>query len=286
MLTRVDEASDSDSGRQVADRAGDDVLRAPDGAFHRAAVYRRGDVVVKETGPWASAVFSLLRHLADVGFAWAPPLVGLGTGPSGGPAIRYRYVEGEFTQPGPWSLDGAAAIGRMLRDLHDATATYRPPPDAQWKPWFGRALGGPDRLVGHCDLAPWNIVARDGLPVALIDWEVAGPVDRLTELAQACWLNAKLHDDLVAEREGLPPLAERARLLRAIVDGYGLPARRRRGFVDRIVEFVVHDAAAEADDLGVTPESADPRYAWALAWPIRGAAWMLRNRAVLQNALT
>jgi len=44
-----------------------------------------------------------------------------------------------------------------------------------------------------------------------------------------------LHDDIVARREGLPPLAERARQLRAIVDGYGLSARERRGFVDRIV---------------------------------------------------
>jgi thiamine kinase-like enzyme len=64
--------------------------------------------------------------------------------------------------------------------------------------------------MGHCDVAPWNIVARAGMPVALIDWEFAGPVDPLVELAQACWLNAKLHDDIVAEREGLP-LAGRSR---------------------------------------------------------------------------
>jgi len=33
--------------------------------------------------------------------------------------------------------------------------------------------------------------------VALIDGELAGPVDPLVELAQACWLNAKLDDDVV-----------------------------------------------------------------------------------------
>jgi aminoglycoside phosphotransferase (APT) family kinase protein len=53
--------------------------------------------------------------------------------------------------------------------------------------------------------APWNIVARDGMPVALIDWEFAGPVDPLVELAQAAWLNAKLHDDLVAQIAGITP---------------------------------------------------------------------------------
>ena len=42
----------------------------------------------------------------------------------------------------------------MLRELHDATAPYRPPPDAVWRPWFGRALGGARHIVGHCDVDP------------------------------------------------------------------------------------------------------------------------------------
>ena len=146
------------------------------------------------------------------------------------------YIEGEFTQPGPWSLEGATAVGTLLRQLDEATASYTAAPDAIWGPWFGRALGGPARVIGHCDFAPWNIVARNGLPVGLIDWDFAGPVDPLVELAQACWLNAKLHDEVLAEIEGLPPIADRARQLRAIVDAYGLSARQRRGFIDRIIE--------------------------------------------------
>jgi hypothetical protein len=55
--------------------------------------------------------------------------------------------------------------------LHRATASFRPPPGALWFPWHGRDLGGPGIVIGHCDAAPWNIVARRGLPVALIDWE-------------------------------------------------------------------------------------------------------------------
>jgi hypothetical protein len=109
-------------------------------------------------------------------------------------------------------------------------------------------------VIGHCDLGPWNIVARDGQPVALIDWDFAGPVDPLVELAQACWLNAKLHDDIVAEREGLPSAADRARQLRAMTDAYGLSAAQRRGFVDRIIEFIISETAWEADDARVTPE--------------------------------
>jgi len=156
-----------------------------------------------------------------------------------------------------------------------------------WFPWHGRDLGGPDTVIGHCDVAPWNVVARDGLPVALIDWETAGPVDPLIELAQLGWLNAKLHDDTVARIEHLPPAADRARQLAAIVDGYGLTAAQRRGFVSQMIEFAVCDAAGEADDAAVTPETtAHPVALWAMAWRARSAAWMIRHRRLLETALT
>ena len=117
------------------------------------------------------------------------------------------------------------------------------------------------------------------------DWEVAGPIDPLVDLAQACWLNAKLFSDDVAQREGLPSLAHRARLLRAMVDAYGLATRQRRGFIDQMIEFAIHYTAYQADDAGVTPESTEPALIWALAWPARSAAWMLRHRRTLQSAL-
>jgi hypothetical protein len=251
----------------------------------RSVVHRRGDVVVRDGGPWTPAVHLLLRHLEDVGFAAAPRLVGSGLDPDGREVLT--FIEGEFTQPGPWSFDGAIALGGLLRSLHEATRSFRPPPDAVWFPWHGRHLGGPGMVTGHCDVAPWNIVARDGLPVAFIDWETAGPVDPLVELAQLGWLNAKLHDDIVAEIEGLPPLADRARQLGAIADAYGLTARQRRELLDRIIEFAITDAASEADDAQVTPETTShPIALWAMAWRARSAAWMVRNRRVLETGLS
>ena len=175
-------------------------------------VLRDGDVVHRQTGPWTSSVHSLLRHLQAVGFAGAPRIVGTGFDDRGLETVT--FIEGDFMHPGPWTLGGVAALGHMLRSLHDATATYVAPADAVWRQWFGRDLGRNTRIIGHCDAGPWNIVARDGLPVALIDWDFAGPVDPTVDLAQSCWLNAKLHSDDVAEREGLPPLNERATQLK------------------------------------------------------------------------
>lgn len=249
----------------------------------RTAVARRGDVVFRETGPWATTIHRLLKHLESVGFAGAPRIVG--TGFDGRGREMLTYMDGTFVHPGPWGDDALPILGQMLRKLHDATASFSVPDDAVWRAWFGRTLGGPRFVIGHCDVAPWNIVARDGLPVALIDWEVAGPVDPRIELAQACWLNAQLYDDDVAARVGLPPLDVRARQMRALLDGYGLPRADRAGFMNTVIEFAVHDAAEQAIEMQVTPDSQGPEPLWAVAYRTRSAAWMLRNRPTLEHAL-
>jgi hypothetical protein len=117
----------------------------------RTEVHRLGNVVIRGTGPWTLAVHALLRHLEHVGFIAAPRLVGPGLDDEGREMLT--FIEGVFTQPGPWSLDGAAALGVLLRELHQATATFRPPPDAVWFPWHGRELGSPGKVIGHCDVA-------------------------------------------------------------------------------------------------------------------------------------
>jgi hypothetical protein len=264
----------------------DEVLRVKS-RFHPAAVYRAGDVVLRDSGPWTPTVHALLQHLEAVGFDGAPRVVGAGFDPDGRETLT--FIQGDVIHPGPWTLEGATSVGVLLRQLHGATASFQVPANAVWYPWFGRGLGRGAGTIGHCDVAAWNIVARDGRAAALIDWDRAGPVDPLTELAQACWLNAKLHDDLVAAREGLPSVEERARHMRAIIDGYGLSTAERRGFIDRVIEFTVHDAADEADLAQITADSAiadlDARVPWALAWRIRAAAWQIRQRGVFERAL-
>ena len=114
------------------------------------------------------------------------------------------------------------------------------------------------------------------------------------------WLNAQLHDDDVAESVGLPDLAARAHQLRAFCDGYGMSKDARAGLVDAMIQVAVLTSAQEAIDSGVTPNGLHPTRAgllgggpaftghdllWAMAWRTRSAAWMLRHRATLQNAL-
>ena len=137
------------------------------------------------------------------------------------------------------------------------------------------------------DTGPWMPAVHALLRhLEAVGFAAAGPVDPLVELAQLCWLNAKLHDDIVAGLEGSPPLAERAGQLAAIADGYGLAARERARLVTTIIELAIAGTAAEADDARVTPETTShPVACWAMAWRARSAAWMIRHRAILESAV-
>ena len=189
-------------------------------------VVRHGDTVRRPAGPWTPAVHALLDHLENAGFTGSPRVVGDGYDDHGREVVT--YIPGEFAHPHAWSDEGIWRVGRLLRDLHEATASFRPPPGAVWHSWPFHS-DAPDAIFSHRDTGPWNIVARDGLPVAFIDWPTAGPTGRLDEIAAAAWLNAQLHDDDIAERQSLPDATARAaqadkdlirRTLSSVSDGH------------------------------------------------------------------
>ncbi|KKB78120.1 trifolitoxin immunity protein [Devosia soli] len=249
----------------------------------RSTVSTRGGVVYRNARPWSQTVIALLRHLEEQGYEHAPRAVGSGFDDQGREMLT--FVEGESVHPYAWRDDAMPAIGAMLRKLHCATASFVPPPNEEWRPWFGRSIGTPS-VIGHCDTGAWNIIAQNGLPIALIDWEEAGPVDPMVELAQACWLNALLFDDDLAETLSLGPVEQRAKQVRSLLGGYELPHAQRIGFVDRMIEFSILSAANEAIDAKVTPETTDPSSLWAITWRTRSAAWLVRHRAELNRIIT
>lgn len=196
------------------------------------------------------------------------------------------FLEGDFVHPSPWNEDALPALGNLLRRLHDAGETFRPPPNAVWQSWYGRDLGNYRPVFGHCDLGPWNILARAGQPVALIDWETAGPVDALIELGQACWLNAQLHGDDVALRVGLGTPETRAMHAALIADGYGMSSSLSARLVQAMIDVAIADAADQAIRARITADTTDVAPLWGLAWRARAADWMMRHRLMLTRALT
>jgi hypothetical protein len=260
------------------------------GGGWQSDAHRRGDVVYRVAKPQSSTVLSFLRHLENVGYSGSPAVVGDGFAVDGRETLQ--FIEGETHEHGPWSDEALAVIARLLRALHDASDSYVTPTDAVWRPAFSRELPGTRRVIGHGDLGPWNVVARSGVPVAFIDWDYAGPVGAICDIAQAAWLNVQLHDDDVARLQDLGGPYERARQLRLFLDEYGLPLNERDGFVARVAEYAIHSAREEAVEHSVTETSTSAvsqdgyPVLWAIAWRARSASWILRHQRVLQERLT
>ena len=93
--------------------------------------------------------------------------------------------------------------------------------------------GGGD-VIGHCDLFWTNVIFRSGLPVALIDWELAAPTTRVLELALAATYWAGLRVDRQLLEWGLP-LDRRGERLRLLCDSYGLAAEGRAGLLAELL---------------------------------------------------
>jgi Ser/Thr protein kinase RdoA (MazF antagonist) len=179
-----------------------------------AGVVRVGDTVRKPAGFWTPAVEALLAFLEARGFSGAPRA--LGRDDQGRQVLEYVPGTMAIDQP-PLDASGLHRVGRLIRDLHDASAGFEPPspPGARWN-----VAIPPDRadLICHHDLAPWNLVLGAERWV-FIDWDGAGPGSRQWDLAYAV-------KGFVPLEDGGDPALDGSRL-RAMADGYGLRAEQR-----------------------------------------------------------
>lgn len=242
------------------------------------SVYRRGDAVCRPVSAATPAIHSLLRHLHSAGL----PVPAVLSDDDNGQAIL-SYLPGEQVHPNKWSDAGLAVVAVLVRRLHDATRTLPLDGSSQWAPWCLREIGGPARILCHGDIAPWNVITKDGLPIGLIDWEFAGPLNPLVELARVCWLFPQLHDDDLAARYGLPSAGERARQVRLMADAYGLDADSRGRLLDQVLEVIVCETAHEAIDANIRMEDTGPL--WGMAWRTRSLYWLWRHRDIFHRAL-
>jgi hypothetical protein len=236
-------------------------------------VVRVGDTVRRETGPWTPAVHALLHHLEAAGFAEAPRV--LGSDARGREILT--FVAGEVPWPPPawlWEEDATAwDAGALARRYHEAVAGFVPPAGARWR--MGAESGD---VICHHDIAPWNMIFRDRKPVALIDWDFAGPGTRLWDLAYAAWRFAPLY----APRGDDPSDVERsARRLRLLCDGYGL--ERRDALLETVVARMqaMHDLLVDGRDAVTARLVAEGHHRAAL----EDAAWVDAHAAALAAGL-
>ena len=195
-----------------------------------SGIVRRGDRLLRPVGPWSPAVHEYLRHLEAAGFAGSPRVLG-----TEGDREVLTFLEGDVAvdplwQPGhghrlpPYARTDVALRGaaELIRKLHCAAAGYQPVITSYR---FDPRPPRPGEVVSHGDLGPWNTVYRDGIPVAFIDWDSAGPAGPLADLAAAAWTFVPLAPPGQLTEAGFDPLPDLPARLRTFVDAYGLADR-------------------------------------------------------------
>jgi hypothetical protein len=193
------------------------------------------NVVVRVDGtvrrpPEPPGVVALLQWYEQVGFDGAPRYLGIDN--QGREMLT--FVEGEPAfAPVPSSDEVVSAIGQLLRHAHDAQAGFVPPNGAGWDTHVAGTATG--EVICHLDLFWTNAIFRDGLPVALIDWELAAPCSRVLEVALAATYWAGLRTDDQLQSWGIP-LERRGEPLRILCDSYGLDDSQRSVLLDELIQ--------------------------------------------------
>jgi hypothetical protein len=196
------------------------------GTANRGLVVRVGDTVRRPLRASSAATHALLEYLERVGFTGAPALLGVD---SDGREVL-SYVPGEtVTAPYPaWSMTDEAldSVARLLREYHQAVAGFDFPGHDWAEPVPPEYV---EDLVSHNDPNLDNVVFRDGVAVALIDFDLAGPGSALWDVATAVRLWAPLRPDAdIADVRRGRTLTR----LRRFADAYGLSDADRARLVD------------------------------------------------------
>jgi Phosphotransferase enzyme family len=196
------------------------------GLTNAGLVSRVGDTVRRPLRPESAGTHALLTHLERAGFAGAPRYLGVDERER--EVLSYIPGRAAIAPPEPWALSDAAlvSVAELLRRYHDAARSFDPAPYA-WPRAVPAAFRG--GIVTHNDPNLDNVIFRDGLAVALIDFDLASPGSEVWDVACAVRLWAPLRH----ERDVPAPLRGRTLArLRLFLDAYGMAERERAQVVD------------------------------------------------------
>jgi hypothetical protein len=188
------------------------------GIANAGQVIRVGPHVLRPSTPHSGSIHAFLRAVTHAGFEGAPLPVGIDEDGR----ERLVFIDGEVpVAPYPdWSQSDTAlaSIAGLLRRLHDAALGFDPE-GLTWDDSLADPAGG--TLVCHNDVCPENVVFRDGIAVALLDFEFAAPGRPVYDLAHLARLCVPIDDEVDQARLGWRP-ADRPARLRLVADAYGL----------------------------------------------------------------
>lgn len=185
-----------------------------------AGVRREGDAVVRHPVVRNSGSIALLRHFEEMGCGLTPRVLQV--------SERYErltYIPGVTGYPplseALRSEEALVSVARAARVVHDLSVSFVDRESYEWHPLETCRPVRDVEIIGHGDLAPWNMVF-DGTEVAgIIDWDAAGPMTRSWDMAYLAHQFVPFHlgDDISSWGWDSPP--DRRARLALLCDAYG-----------------------------------------------------------------
>ena len=210
------------------------------GIANAGQVVRVGPHVLRPSSPHSASVHTFLRAVRHAGFEGVPRPVGIDEDGR----ERLVFIDGDVPvspYPDRSQTDTAlASVARLLRRLHDAARGFDPA-GLSWDDRLADPAGG--MLVCHNDVCPENVVFRDGIAVALLDFEFAAPGRPVYDVAHLARLCVPIENEFDQARLGWRP-AERTVRLRLVADAYGLDQDGRAELLTAIDQAIERVAAA------------------------------------------
>ena len=226
--------------------------RLEGGIANAGKVVRVGSHVLRPSSPFSGSIHAFLRAVREAGFDGVPTPLGIDEDGR----ERLEFIDGDVPlSPYPeWSQSDTAlaSIAQLLRGLHDAAHTFDPRGHT-WSEALADPVGG--TLVCHNDVELSNVVFRDGVAVALIDFEAAAPGRPVYDLAQFARLCVPIEDDVDQARMGWRP-ADRPARLRLVADAYGLDGDGRMQLLAAMDDALDRIEAAARSSVESEPSAA------------------------------
>ena len=133
-------------------------------------------------------------------------------------------MNGESGKSGWYKIhsdQGLKNYAKLLRDYHDAVASYRPSKDSIW----AYATGGlkANEIVSHGDFGPWNITWDGENPIGIIDWDFVFPAEPSYDIFYALEYSAPFRDDkLTREWHHFEDVPHRKHRIDIFLESYGI----------------------------------------------------------------